>query len=86
MRAGRSQEGMEEYERAVRGRPDFPQALYNLGIALADRGQTEEAVAHLSDARCGGSPISPTPMRALGKALLAEGRLAEGATEPGSLA
>lgn len=43
--AGRIDEAIAEYESALRARPDYSEALFNLGLALAKRGRFDEAIA-----------------------------------------
>jgi len=47
---GRSGQALVYYRRALEARPDFPQARFNLGLALAKRGQVEDAREHLQAA------------------------------------
>ena len=44
-RAGRMAEGIIALRRAIELRPDFPEALYNLGAAYRDAGNSEAALA-----------------------------------------
>src|SRR5262249_46168360 len=41
---GRLDEALEQYQEAVRLRPDFAEAQYNLGYALAQKGRVAEAI------------------------------------------
>ncbi len=41
---------IEELREALRSNPNYPEAHYNLGGLLVDRGQTEEAVVHYKEA------------------------------------
>ncbi len=48
--AGRPQEAIGQFDRALRLNPDFAQAHYNLGLALESLGRTQEAVEHYEQA------------------------------------
>jgi tetratricopeptide (TPR) repeat protein len=43
-------EAIAHYRKAVELKPGFAEAHFNLGVALADRGQVEEAIAHYQKA------------------------------------
>ena len=47
---GRFEEATAHYRKALENRPDYPNASYNLGIALAGCGQFDEAFAYLQPA------------------------------------
>ena len=49
-RAGRIQEEIGHYEKALQLKPDFLEAHNNLGIALARNGRIEEAIGHFRQA------------------------------------
>ena len=48
--AGRVQEGIDEYQQALRLNPNYAEAYYNLGLALADAGQLELAIQNYRQA------------------------------------
>ena len=41
---------MEQYQQALKCRPNYAEAHYNLGLALASRGQLDEAIEHYQQA------------------------------------
>ena len=45
MDQGKLDEAVAEYRAAIRLKPDYAEAHYNLGIALTDQGKLDEAVA-----------------------------------------
>ena len=47
---GRDKEAVAHYEEALRARPDFDRAHFNLATVLDDQGRIEEAVAHYEQA------------------------------------
>jgi protein O-mannosyl-transferase len=47
---GRLDDAIEEYQRAVRLKPDYAEAQYNLGTALWQAGDLEEAIVHYESA------------------------------------
>ena len=49
-RAGKVDEAIAQYQRALEIRPDFAKAHNNLGNALAGRGRTDEAIRHYQQA------------------------------------
>ena len=69
----------EEFEAALRVRPDYVPAHYNLGVALLDSGHPEEAVAHLEKAL--GTRHRDEVHLFLGEALADLHRYAEAATQ-----
>ncbi len=71
--AGRHEEAVAEYRRAIALRPDWPVAHYNLGSALNQRGRPVEAIAEFERALA----LEPDYARArfgLGSALISAGR------------
>jgi len=50
MRAGRTDEAIDQFRNAVRLQPEAEEAHYNLGTALAAEGQTNDAIHELSSA------------------------------------
>ena len=56
---GKHDEAIAAYREAIRLKPDFADAHFNLGIALADRGKHAEIVAHIARP-FGSSPTTPT--------------------------
>jgi len=48
--AGRIQEAIRHYEQALRIKPDFADAHYNLGNALEKAGPVPEAIQHYKQA------------------------------------
>jgi len=74
--AGKLDEAMEHFERALRIRPDYPEAHNNLGVALTRAGRTQEAISHFEQAlRL--KPHYPDAYYNLGIALADAGRLQE---------
>jgi len=50
-RTGRSQDAIPHFEAAIRIRPDYADAHYNLGVALAEiPGRLPEAIVHFEAA------------------------------------
>jgi protein O-mannosyl-transferase len=49
-KAGRTQEAVGHYERALQINPDFAAAHYNLGVALQQTGRLPEAIGHYEQA------------------------------------
>ena len=47
---GKLPEAVTQYEQALRINPDFPEAHFNLGLALEKLGRTPEAIAHYRQA------------------------------------
>ena len=47
---GKAPEAIEHYEQALRIRPDFAEAHYNLGVALERVGRPQEAIGHYEQA------------------------------------
>ena len=82
---GRMPEAVACYERALRIKPDFPQAHNNLGVALADAGRHGEAIVHYEAAIASyqrNARLAPEQADAecnLGRALQALGRTGEAA-------
>ena len=70
---------MDEYEAALRIRPDYVPAQFNLGVALLDSGRFEEAVEHLKKAA--GTRHRDNVHLYLGEALADLHRYAESAAE-----
>ena len=70
---------MDEYEAALRIRPDYVPAQFNLGVALLDSGRFEEAVEHLK--RAAGTRHRDNVHLYLGEALADLHRDAEAASE-----
>ena len=61
---GKLDEAIAEYREAIRLKPDYADAHYNLGIALATRGKLDEAIAeyrsgHPAQARFRRGPQQP---------------------------
>ena len=52
--AGRIQQAMEQYDQALRLKPDYAEAHYNLGLAFVQLGKMQEAL-DTSSRRCGSS-------------------------------
>ena len=50
MRLGRVPEAMAHWEQALRLKPDFAEAHYNLGVALEEAGRAQEAIGHYEQA------------------------------------
>jgi tetratricopeptide (TPR) repeat protein len=76
VQAGRAQEAIGHYERALRIKLQYAEAHYNLGIALVQAGRVREAIEHYEQAL----RIKPDFAEAhnnLGNALLHLGKLAE---------
>jgi len=48
--AGRIEEAIPHFERAVRLKPDYAEAHNNLGVALEKLGRTPEAIEHYQQA------------------------------------
>jgi tetratricopeptide (TPR) repeat protein len=48
---GRQSEAISHFEAALRIRPDYPDAHFNLGMALANAGRYTEAIQHLEAAQ-----------------------------------
>ena len=49
-RQGRLQEAIGHYEQALRIKPDYAEAHYNLGVALEQAGRVQEAIGHYEQA------------------------------------
>jgi tetratricopeptide (TPR) repeat protein len=49
-RTGRVQEAIEQYEQALRIRPDYAEAHNNLAVALANQGRVQGAIEHYEQA------------------------------------
>jgi tetratricopeptide (TPR) repeat protein len=49
-RLGEVQEAIEHWEQALRIKPDYADAHYNLGIALEQTGKIQEAIQHYEQA------------------------------------
>jgi protein O-GlcNAc transferase len=47
---GRAPEAMEHWEQAIRLKPDYAEAHYNLGVALEQAGKVSEAIQHYREA------------------------------------
>jgi tetratricopeptide (TPR) repeat protein len=47
---GRLREAIEHYGQAVRIKPDYAAAHYNLGVALEQAGRVQEAIEHYEQA------------------------------------
>jgi Tfp pilus assembly protein PilF len=76
MTLGKMPEAISHYEHALRINPDYAEAHYNLGIALAQTGKIEEAIAHYEQAlRI--NPDSAEPHINLGIALGQTGKIEE---------
>jgi tetratricopeptide (TPR) repeat protein len=75
--AGRIPEALEQYEQALRLRPqDNAEVQYNLGVVLARQGRWPEAIAHATEAvRL--APENPDAQASLGTALANSGRMGE---------
>ena len=43
---GRVDEAIVHYQNALKLKPDFAEAHFSLGVALADSGRVDEAIAH----------------------------------------
>jgi tetratricopeptide (TPR) repeat protein len=50
LREGKLQEAIGHFEQALRIKPDFADAHYNLGVALETLGRTQEAIQHYKQA------------------------------------
>jgi len=50
MRSGRMPEAIEHLEQALRLKPDYVEAHFNLGLALEKLGRTPEAIEHYQQA------------------------------------
>ena len=50
MQAGRIDKAIGCYEQALRIKPDFVEAHYNLGVTLEQMGCVEEAIGHYEEA------------------------------------
>jgi len=48
-RQGRTDEAIEHFHEALRIKPDFERAHYNLGIALLEQGKIDEAIAQFRE-------------------------------------
>ena len=75
-RLGRLREAIGHYEQALRIQPDFSEAQYNLGLALARLGRLQDAIGHYEQAL----RLKPDYAEAhynLGLALVRLGRLPE---------
>jgi tetratricopeptide (TPR) repeat protein len=75
-RCGRVAEAIEQYEQALRLKPEHALAHNNLGLALVDVGRTEEAIQHYRETL----RITPNDAAAgnnLGQALASVGRFSE---------
>jgi len=76
MQAGAVDEAMGHFEQALRIKPDYPEALNNLGVALERSGRLPEAIAHYQQAlRL--KPYYADPYYNLGIALERQGRSQE---------
>jgi tetratricopeptide (TPR) repeat protein len=53
---------MAHYQRALEIRPDYAEAHYNLGIALAARGRTNQALEHYRKALLAAKQQHKTPL------------------------
>lgn len=73
---GKLPEAIQEYEEAIRLKPDLPVAHYNLGVALASQGKLDEAIQHYQRA-IQIRPDYPEALNNLGNALGEAGRLPE---------
>ncbi len=49
-RAGQTQEAIDQYEQALRLKPDYAEAHENLGVALEKTGKLQEAIGHYEQA------------------------------------
>jgi tetratricopeptide (TPR) repeat protein len=77
---GRKSEATPYYEESVRIAPRYPEAQFNLGMALLDGGDASAAVAHLTAA----TQLLPTAIGArffLARALAMDGKKAESADQ-----
>jgi protein O-mannosyl-transferase len=74
--AGRMQEAVEQYEQALRIKPDFAAAYNNLGIALRQAGRIQEAIA-LYEQALRLKPDSAAAHHNLGLALRQAGKVQE---------
>jgi len=76
MQAGKLNEAMGHFEQALRLKPDYPEALNNLGVALDQVGRPQEAISHYEQAlRL--RPYYADPYYNLGIALARSGRARE---------
>ena len=74
--ADRVQEAIEQYEQALRLKPDYAEAQYNLGNALLASGRTQEAASHWQQA-VNIDPNYTDARNNLGAALAQAGRFPE---------
>ena len=73
---GRVPEAIQQYEQALRLKPDYAEAHYDLGVALRDQGKVLEAIAHYEQAL----RLKPDYAEAhnnLGNALLQVGKIGD---------
>ena len=75
-RAGRPDEAMRCYERALALQPRYPETHYNLGVALARAGRLADAIARYESA-LRFQPAYPEAHNNLGNTLVRAGRTAE---------
>lgn len=75
-RSGRTEEAIEQYEKALESRPEYDKALNNLGLALERKGDIEGAVRRYEGA-VRSNPSSAGARSNLGLALLNLGRTEE---------
>jgi tetratricopeptide (TPR) repeat protein len=76
MKQGKWQEGIEQFDQALRLKPDFPEANINLCMALVQAGRTQEAIAQCEQTlRI--RPDIPEAHYHLGSALMQAGRIQE---------
>ena len=73
---GRMQEGVDQYEEALRIRPGYADAHYNLGNALEKAGRIQDAIGHYEQA-LRTKPDYPEAHLNLGVALLQAGRVGD---------
>ncbi|HWB12510.1 MAG TPA: tetratricopeptide repeat protein [Pirellulales bacterium] len=74
--AGRADDALPHLKRSLELRPGWPNALYNLGIALAQLGRFDEAESALREA-VANKPLFATAHYELGKVYLRQQRLPE---------
>jgi len=74
--AGRTEEAIEHFSRAVRFGPDYPEAFNNLGLMYARQGRTAEAVEQYRKALALNPGLAPAHGN-LGLALVTLGRMEE---------
>jgi protein O-mannosyl-transferase len=64
LRRGKSDEAVDEFEKALNIKPDFFETHYALGVALAQKGELQEAITQFREVlRL--KPISPRHKRTL---------------------